>query len=98
MASEKAYKANRIFISYARSDGEAMALRIQQMLEKHGLKAWMDHSGLDGGEDWWRQAAGTIDGIEHLVLVLTPAALASRNVEKEWSYARMDRNPAALRI
>src|SRR5262245_54463298 len=88
MADDKGHISKRIFISYARTDGEALALRIQGLLEERGLGAWMDHSGLDGGEDWWRQAARTIDEIEHLVLVLTPAALASPNVAKEWSYAR----------
>ncbi|MBV8524362.1 MAG: toll/interleukin-1 receptor domain-containing protein, partial [Acetobacteraceae bacterium] len=83
-------QAARIFISYARSDGEDVAREVLRLAEEHNppLAAWLDHEGLEGGEDWWRQAAAAIDGAEHLVLVLTPAALASENCEKEWSYAR----------
>jgi hypothetical protein len=79
-----------VFISYARADGEAAAREVHALVTDHGLSAWLDHEGLEGGEDWWRQAAAPIDRAEHLVLVLTPKALASKNVEREWRYARRE--------
>jgi hypothetical protein len=78
----------RIFISYARADGQETARQIVELCREHQLEPWLDQIGLEGGDDWWRQAAGALDHAEHLVLILTPAALASQNVEKEWSYAR----------
>jgi hypothetical protein len=82
------HSAPRIFVSYARADGEAAARDIVKLLNEHALSAWLDHLDLDGGIDWWRQVEGALQRVEHLVLVLTPAALNSLNVEREWRYAR----------
>jgi WD40 repeat protein len=81
----------RIFISYAHSDGEDIAQRVMTLAEGHGLSPGLDKVGLVGGEDWWRQAAQILDHAEHRVLILTPDALGSKNVEKEWAYAREHR-------
>ena len=78
----------RIFVSYARADGEDLARDIVELLTEHALAAWLDHLDLDGGADWWRQVEAALQRVEHLVLVLTPAALKSPNVEREWRYAR----------
>jgi hypothetical protein len=77
-----------VFISYARSDGEAFAHRLRQRLEAAGISAWLDRFALEGGRDWWLQIEAALDQAEFLVLVVTPAALKSENVRKEWSYAR----------
>ena len=37
---------------------------------------------------WWKQVTEAIDSVDFLVLVMTPAAVASGNVQKEWRYAR----------
>src|SRR5262249_29575544 len=37
---------------------------------------------------WWNQLAAAIDSVEFLVLVMTPQAMASEVVRKEWRYAR----------
>jgi WD40 repeat protein len=78
----------RIFVSYARADGEAAARGLVKLLTKHDLSAWLDQYGLEGGIDWWRQVEVALQQVEHLVLVPTPAALKSPNVEREWRYAR----------
>jgi hypothetical protein len=43
---------------------------------------------LEGGLGWWKQITDAIDSVEFLVLVMTPAAMASGIVQKEWRYAR----------
>jgi WD40 repeat protein len=78
----------RIFVSYARVDGEEAARDLVKQLSEHNLSTWLDHSGLEGGIDWWRQVEAVLQQVEHLVLMLTPAALKSPNVEREWRYAR----------
>jgi hypothetical protein len=42
-----------VFISYARSDGDAFAQRLRQQMEKQkpGIKLWPDRVGLEGWLD-----------------------------------------------
>ena len=68
----------RIFVSYARSDGKAFARELRRRLqEEHGFPLWQDLADMEGGRDWWQQIAEAIDHVEYLILVMTPAALAS---------------------
>lgn len=77
-----------VFISYARSDGEAFAARLRERLEAEGVRLWQDRVGLEGGRDWWLQITEALDRVEFMVLVMTPNALGSDTVKKEWRYAR----------
>jgi len=47
-----------------------------------------DRNLLEGGIGWWKQITEAIDSVEFLILVMTPAAIESGNVQKEWRYAR----------
>jgi hypothetical protein len=80
----------RIFISYARRDGEAFAnaLRSRIEAEKPEITVWQDRSQMEGGVGWWKQITTALEGVEFLVLVMTPAALTSEVSQKEWRYAR----------
>ena len=78
----------RVFVSYARRDGEAFALDLRQRLEAEGLPLWRDREGMEGGRDWWQQITAAIDAVEFLVLVVSDAALQSPMVRREWRYAR----------
>lgn len=78
----------RAFLSYARSDGEAFARALRDRLEAAGVPLWRDREGMEGGRDWWLQICAAIDRVEYLILVITPAALASPLVRREWRYAR----------
>ena len=77
-----------VFLSYARSDGEAFAKRLRERLVAAGISLWRDREGMEGGRDWWQQITAAIDEVEFLVLVMTEAALASPMVRREWRYAR----------
>ena len=77
-----------VFLSYARTDGEKFATDLRLRLEGEHIPVWQDRIGMEGGQDWWRQITEALDRVEFLVLVMTPAALASPNVRKEWRYAR----------
>ena len=76
------------FISYARSDGEALAGDLYSRLEAEGISLWRDLDRLEGGRDWWLQITAALDQVEFLVLIMTPAAMRSELVRKEWRYAR----------
>src|SRR5215467_11903439 len=78
----------RVFISYARTDGEQFASELRQRLEAENIPIWQDRVGMEGGKDWWVQIIGALDVVEFLVLVMTPAAMRSETVRKEWHYAR----------
>ena len=78
----------RVFLSYARSDGAAFALSLRDRLLGEGVPLWRDREGMEGGRDWWQQITAAIDRVEYLVLIMTPAALASPLVRREWRYAR----------
>ena len=79
---------NGVFISYARSDGEKFANDLRQRLEKEGIPPWQDRVGIEGGDDWWLQIKEALDQVEFMALVITPNALKSNTVRKEWRHAR----------
>ena len=83
-----AQQRSGVFISYARSDGEAFAHRLRQRLEKQQIKLWQDLVALEGGRDWWLQITEALDNVQFMALVVTPNALKSEIVRKEWRYAR----------
>jgi hypothetical protein len=78
----------RIFISYSRADGENFATDLRKRLEAENLALWQDRDRMEGGVGWWKQITDALDAVEFMVLVATPAAIASAVVKKEWRYAR----------
>ncbi len=42
----------RVFISYARADGEKYAQSLRRRLEKEQIPLWQDRVSLEGGRDW----------------------------------------------
>ena len=68
-------KTPRIFISYARTDGESFAKELRRRLREHGFSLWQDRTEMEGGKDWWQQIVEALDHVEYLLLVMTPAAL-----------------------
>ena len=80
----------RVFISYARQDGEEFAKALRQRIERDEseIKLWQDRTELEGGIGWWKQITEAIEMSEFLVIVMTPAAIQSSITRKEWHYAR----------
>ena len=81
-------KKPRVFISYSRKDGEAFAKRLRKKLEAKKIPLWQDVISMEGGRDFWLQITEALDQVEFMVLVLTPGAMQSPIVRKEWRYAR----------
>jgi len=80
----------RVFISYCRSDGTTFATKLRRRMEKQHpeIILWQDVISERGGRDWWLQITEALDNVGYMVLVLTPDALKSATVRKEWRYAR----------
>src|SRR5437763_14346102 len=84
----KRVESPRVFISYARSDGEPFATDLRKRLLKEHIPLWQDRVGMEGGRDWWQQITKALDQVEFMVLIMTPAAMQSPMVRNEWRYAR----------
>lgn len=73
------------FISYAHADAARM-LALRQVFDGSGIETWYDAS-IDGGDDWNAVLEAQIRNCSLFVLVLSPAAAASRIVRREIRFA-----------
>jgi WD40 repeat protein len=80
----------RIFISYARRDGQEFANSLRRKLEDLDFSVWQDISAMEGGRNWWGQISEAIKQVEYLVMVMTPGALESKYTAMEWKLARQE--------
>jgi len=75
-----------VFISYSRKDID-VAHQLAQDLEKAGFEAWWDISDLKGGDAWIRTIQAALKASKYFIVVLSPDAVESEWVEKEYTYA-----------
>ncbi|HUZ84265.1 MAG TPA: AAA family ATPase, partial [Gaiellales bacterium] len=80
-----------VFVSYASADRDRV-LPLVERLEAVGVAVWIDRDGIHGGENYARVISDAIKDAAALVLMASPASLASRNVRQElalgWRYER----------
>jgi hypothetical protein len=90
MSREGVSAKPRVFLSYARKDGEKFAARLSKRLEtsEPEITLWQDRTKLEGGVGWWKQIEEALDQVKFLVIVMTPAAMESEITRKEWRNAR----------
>jgi len=89
----------QVFISYSRKDIK-FARRLAGDLESAGFEAWWDISDLKGGDDWVRVIPTAIAASQFFVVLLSPDAIESEWVSKEYTYALVNRMkivPAMIR-
>lgn len=70
-----------IFISYSRQD-QMYAQQFKTALTARNLPYWIDER-IDPGDGWWDQIDSAIASCACLVVIMTPAAKASRWVQRE---------------
>src|SRR5579864_1500598 len=75
-----------IFISFARSDS-AFVDRLEADLRQHGRHPWVDRRGLEAGSKWRQELQEAVDRARVVLVVLSPEAVASEYVQKEYGYA-----------
>jgi WD40 repeat protein len=81
----------KIFLSYSRRD-QVFATALRDKLIAAGHSVWHDIKDMHAGQ-WWSQIAETLDSkssVEHIVLIVSPEALSSRIVEREWKLAQRE--------
>ncbi len=66
-----------IFISYARRDGTALALRLQKDLTGDGFDVWLDTQRVEGGASWTVEIEEAIDRAEFVLALLSPGSFTS---------------------
>lgn len=76
----------KIFISYARSDGE-FALGLAMDLRTAGVDVWVDQIDIAPGDTWDRAVEAALHECTGLLVVLSPTAVDSRSVMDEVSFA-----------
>jgi hypothetical protein len=76
----------RVFISYSHDDGE-FANRLADDLRFYNFEVWIDQHGIQGGDAWRKAIVEGIDSSEAFLIILSPTAMASRNVAKELNIA-----------
>ncbi|MEO5714045.1 MAG: TIR domain-containing protein [Luteolibacter sp.] len=74
-----------VFVSYARVD-EAFVVRLANNLLKYDIDVWLDLYRIEPGKSWARQIGEALDDCQIMLLVLSPDACASENVDDEWNY------------
>src|SRR5271157_5808756 len=68
---------SRVFISYARKVGAALAQRLQSDLVKEGFDAWLDTQRIAGGATWSDEIEAALDRAEYVVALLTQGSYVS---------------------
>jgi adenylate cyclase len=75
-----------IFISYSSKDREK-ADQLIELLSSAGLSVWIDRQGIDVATSWSGEIVDAIDQCKALVVLLSPASVASKNVVREVALA-----------
>jgi len=75
-----------IFISYAREDSE-FALRLASDLRSEGVDIWLDQLDIPPGIRWDRAIEQALRTCDRLLIILSPASVASENVMDEVAFA-----------
>ena len=80
-------RADPVFLSYARSEDGDFALDLASRLEKRGIELWIDQRDIPTGVRWDRELEAALDQARTVLVILSPAAVASENVLDEIAYA-----------
>ena len=83
---------NHVFICYARKD-QGFVLRLASELKARGVPIWLDQWDLLPGANYNKSIDAAIDACAKLLLVLSPDAVESTEVEGEWLRALTKKKP-----
>src|SRR5262245_18369679 len=83
---------NHVFICYARED-EQFVLTLAGHLKSQGVPIWLDRWDIPAGVNWPNSIDRAIQGCAKFLIVLSPAAVASEEVQGELRTALDDQKP-----
>ena len=64
----------RVFISYARKDGAALAQHLQKDLMEDGFDTWLDTQRIAGGQVWSTEIEEAIRSCGVMVSLMSPGS------------------------
>ena len=79
-------KPREIFFSHASAD-RVIADEITLKLRRAGLKVWYSKTHIKGAQQWQAEIGKALQRCDWFVVMLTPAAVKSKWVERELAYA-----------
>ena len=74
------------FFSYSRSDSN-FVLKLAKDLRSPGADLWLDQLDIKAGSRWDSSIKDALSSASRLIVILSPASVASNNVMDEVSYA-----------
>lgn len=81
-----------VFISYSRTDSDFVD-RLEADLRARNFPTWVDRHKLEGGQIWIEELEKAIQRCHVLLVVLSPEAVVSEFVRKEYRYAQNLKKP-----
>lgn len=81
-----AEKGSKVFLSYARSDRDAVT-KVGRQLQQAGFQIWDPDAEILPGADWSAELKAALDSADAMVVFISPEAMASRSVSYEIEYA-----------
>jgi hypothetical protein len=81
-----------VFISYSRTDTEFVK-RLVAYLKQREVDYWLDLERIQAGADWSDSVWTGLQSCDVMILVISPAAMVSREVAKEWKYHQQMQKP-----
>jgi hypothetical protein len=87
--------SSKVFISYSRKD-ELFARALAVDLEACGAEIWIDIDDIPVGARWSAAIQEGLRQSQVMILITSPDAMASANVEDEWNYFFDKKKPIVL--
>jgi len=75
-----------VFLSHAHQD-VALMKRLAKALQDRGIPVWFSERHIKGAEKWLDEIGAALDRCDWFIVLLTPAAVKSKWVKRELTYA-----------
>jgi hypothetical protein len=90
-------EGQKVFFSYSRDDGEAIATRLADELRSAGINVWLDQHDIRPGKAWDIEIEKALETSTCVLFIATPQSTTSTNVLNEVYYA-LEENKEVLPI